>query len=531
MTWFYYIEEILAPNTISEQGGLSQNNMVLETINDLFDNATFRYTYDVPITTLGHPFFGYDDTVYHFIMYAEMTSLNGRFLGTVYPSPSIRQEDTDAFVGGTRAVATMGLNEDATPDDLYFCDVLFNPAGDEYSYYRSYLFTYVTDRGEESGPSASTDPFSVLPSQKVDLKIDIANAPDNAELVRIYRTETTEGGTSFFFVADVTIVSSQVVYEDLLLSVDLPGDTLQTLNWDAPPDDLKGLVLSTKGFYAGYVGNKLMLSEPFVAYAWPTDFAIDFTGDITHISRYGDNLAVFTDREIALIVGNTPLEVRKIKVEGFENLTSIFSTTEMDGLLYFACTTGIAVISGSNVAIVTDELLSERFWRDSINSSQVRLASLDNTIYMLSDPDDQVWRIGLQEDGGGLVKLSDANIRDLYSSSYYLGVIMLPSSESDFYVFNIGADVPRTVRWRGRVEVAQVPMSIITVRVLADEYPVTLRIFEGEDLNPVPNGEIVLSSDKIRKLPVYRRGREWSFEVEGDTNIVGLELGTSGRVR
>ena len=141
----------------------------------------------------------------------------------------------------------------------------------------------------------------------------------------------------------------------------------------------------------------------------------------------------------------------------------------------------------------------------------------------------KAYRIGMKSDGGGFVGLSDFPIRDLYTSSFYRGVVFLPTSEEDYYVFNRGADAPRTVRWRSRVEVADVPMAVISVRVLADVYPVIFRIYEGDATTPVL--ELDLTSDKVRKLPVLRRGREWSFEVEALGTVATLEVGTSGRVR
>jgi hypothetical protein len=526
--WRYYFERI-SDGAITEEGSLDQGDIVITSTPDVFNDTILEYKYDVPADNVSHPFFGQDPTVYHFIMYGEMTSATGRFLGTVYPSPSIRAGDTDAYIGGSLATAKMTYDPDpAVSTSTYACEVRFAKASDEYSTYRSYLFTYVTDRGEESAPSSPTDPISVLPSQKVVLTIDVTNAPSNAVAIRIYRTETTDSGTAFFFVAEEPIPPDPVVYTDLLLSVDLPGDTLQTTDWAPPPSTLRGLVLSTKGFYAGYVGSELYLSEPFLAYAWPTDYKIDFTGDISHIARYGDMLAVFTDREIALIVGNTPLEVRKIKVEGFELLTSIYSTSELDGLLYFATPTGMGVLSGTNAAIVTDEVVAERWWRDNIDASECAVATFDNVIYLLAQPGGQLYRMGLREDGGGFVRLSDSPIRDLHASSFFRGVVMLPTAETGYYIFNVGADVARTAVWRSRVEVADIPMAVISVRVLAEEYPVIFRVYEGEEA--IAALEITLQNDRVRKLPVMRRGREWSFEVEGDTNIVSLEVGSQSPV-
>ena len=540
--WRYYVEVKDTGDQVAQGVIADADTSVVFTYdtNDI-NEPVYRYTYNKDIRASsgsGHVAYGgngdvYDRTVYNFIMYAELSSDKGRFLGTVYPEPSVRQDDTDAYIGGTLAsgITHQGVWDDPSPVYIEYTDLLAIPAGSEYSHYRSYLFTYLTDRGEESAPSAATDPIAVLPTYKVVLDIQVGGRPSNAVAIRLYRTETTESGTAFFFVDELPLPGTPdpnvVEYTDFIISVDLDGDTLQTLNWSPPPADIRGLVLSTKNFYAGYAGSKLYLSEPFLAYAWPEDYAIDFTGDIRHIARYGDMLAVFTDREIALIVGNTPLEVRKIKVEGFELLTSIYSTTEMDGVLYFATPIGVAAVSGTNVAVVTDDLVSERWWSTNINVGEVRIVSFDNALYVLQEPDGQLYRVGLQEDGGGFVRLGDPAVRDVYTSSFYLGVVVLKSTEVDAYVFDTGTAGNRTTLWRGRTEVADIPMAVISVRVLAEAYPVTLRVYnEIEETLNIP-----INNDKVRKLPVMRRGREWSFEIEGDTNIVSLEAGTSGRVR
>jgi hypothetical protein len=553
--WFWYVE-VAEGNTTDPagvgnipndpgtgqpaRGAIPDSDMDDIVVEGPLGSPAFRYFYKKDNTAPDHvaPEADWPRADYHFILYSELTSQEaGRFIGTVYPGPSSRKGDTDAYVGGTIADAQMGIGEILSNPLYEYHDLYYSPAAAEYSHYRSYTFTYVTDRGEEGPPATPTDPEPVLPTEAVDLQIHVINAPSNASIVRIYRTETTESGTAFFFVQDVEfneLAEEIVYYTDLLLSVDLPGDTLQSTNWEAPPDDLKGLVLSTKNFYAGYVGSKLYLSEPFLAYAWPGDYAIDFTGDIRHISRYGDMLAVFTDREIALIVGNTPLEVRKVKCEGYEQLTSIYSTAEVDGVLYFATPTGIAAISGTNVAMATDEIVAERWWRDNIDVAEVRVAAFDNTIYLLSNLSgaQQLYRMGLRGDGGGFIRLGDLDVRDICTSSFFQGVAVLKTTEEDEYIFNTGAQGERTVIWRGRTEMADVPMAVISVRVLADDYttPIKFRVYDEDGVNALPE-PFELSSDKVRKLPVMRRGREWSFEVEAPTNIVSIEVGTSGRVR
>jgi hypothetical protein len=210
-------------------------------------------------------------------------------------------------------------------------------------------------------------------------------------------------------------------------------------------------------------------------------------------------------------------------VEGFELLTSIYSTVEVDRMLYFACPAGIAALSGPSASVVSDPVISERYWRDNVNADEVRIDSFDQALYLFSK--DQAFRLGLGEGGGGFIKLSDSPLRDLYTSSTYQGVVMLPTSGTNYYLFNEGSAGNRSAKWASRVEVADIPMAPLSVRVLAEGYPVTLRIHDAIAVRQT----ITLSGDKVRKLPVLRRGREWVFEIESAYNIVSLEVGTSGR--
>jgi hypothetical protein len=147
-TWRYYIEQVGSPFAIDEEGALDQSKIVVTSTPDVFDDVTLTYTYNVAEDDPTHPFYNVDPAAFRFIMYAEMTSATGRFLGTVFPSPSARATETDAYVGGSLAAAQMGPEDTAPVGIIYYCDVRFAKASDEYSTYRSYVFTYVTDRGD-----------------------------------------------------------------------------------------------------------------------------------------------------------------------------------------------------------------------------------------------------------------------------------------------------------------------------------------------------------------------------------------------
>ena len=43
--------------------------------------------------------------------------------------------------------------------------------------------------------------------------------------------------------------------------------------YEAPPNDLQGICLHSSGALAGYSGNTLRFSEPYLPHAWPADYS------------------------------------------------------------------------------------------------------------------------------------------------------------------------------------------------------------------------------------------------------------------
>jgi hypothetical protein len=311
--------------------------------------------------------------------------------------------------------------------------------------------------------------------------------------------------------------------------VDLPGDTLVSKDWVAPPEDLKGLVLSTKNFFAGYSGNQLFLSEVALPYAWPRKYAIDFLGDIIAIHRYGDHLAVFSTDEIALIVGHSPDTVRKIKVEGFERLQAPRACTEAAGGLFFATDSGIAALSGTTIQLMSSAIFSQTQWRDLVTSSTV-FESDGDFLYVLFDRAGRLMRFSLGQ-SPNIMWLSDS-LLDIVYSEHYSGLASLPdpADEGTVFIYDSGSLDTRSPVWRSKVELSNAPMSPISVRILSSQYPVEFNLYSG--LESLPALTLNIMDDTVRKLPVVRRSKRWSFEVrppEG-ASLDLLEIGTNGRI-
>jgi hypothetical protein len=87
-------------------------------------------------------------------------------------------------------------------------------------------------------------------------------------------------------------------------------------------------------------------------------------------------------------------------------------------------------------------------------------------------------------------------------------------------VFNDGALL--TMRWRSRVILHPDRVSYSAVRIEADNYPITLRVWSDNQLNTV-----TIEDKEIHRLPGGFRTKEWVFEVEGTAAIDMVCLASS----
>lgn len=119
----------------------------------------------------------------------------------------------------------------------------------------SYVYTYVTDWGEESEPSDPTGSIDVKEGQECILSNFRLPTLDGVivESFRIYRLNTGENSADYQFVpwtndmADMPVI--QEAFTDNVADSDLSGDVLPTENWNRPKDDVAGLIHTGNGIF------------------------------------------------------------------------------------------------------------------------------------------------------------------------------------------------------------------------------------------------------------------------------------------
>lgn len=226
---------------------------------------------------------------------------------------------------------------------------------------RLYVYTFVTDFGEESEPSPISGEIDWQIGQDVTLSgFQAAPAGRNITKQRIYRSQTgLSGGTGLFFIAERAAATTDFV-DDLAPSA--IQEPLPSTLWNAPPDDLEGLIALPNGMMAAYVGKDLYFCEPYRPHAWPENYVLTFDFEIMGLGAFGTSLVVTTKGNPYIVSGTAPENMVSERLE--LNLPCINKRSVQDlgyGVAY-ASHDGLVVVSPGGARVATEQIISREAW-------------------------------------------------------------------------------------------------------------------------------------------------------------------------
>lgn len=269
--------------------------------------------------------------------------------------------------------------------------------------YKGYVYTFVTSYGEEGPPSpvGTDDDYD---SGVVTIR-DIENAPAGRAitLVRVYRTSASGSGVatfryvceaSWFSATEAYAVGDFVVYDgdlwkcttihpagawnaghftegDDVADADLL-EVIPSVDWDPPPAGLKGLIaLPSSGVFAGFLGNKVYLSEPGLPHAWPTTYIQAFHHDVVGLGFFGSNIVVITEGYPSILYGSEPATMSRFHFADFAPGVAKRGIAMGGDGVFFPTTVGLGRIDANGFTVVTDLLLNPRDWDDMTPTSML----------------------------------------------------------------------------------------------------------------------------------------------------------------
>jgi hypothetical protein len=256
--------------------------------------------------------------------------------------------------------------------ELTVVNAPFTPPQDELFVTRCYVYTYVSDFGEESAPSPPTcvegaegeDWSLILPTSFLPEDIPVFDQ-GHFNTKRIYRTVTGQTGGSFFFVDEIPV--GDTLYTDSKPTDEVSlGDILESDTWEPPPEELVGLSRHPNGWFVGYTAadSTLHFSEPYRPHAWPAQYDITVGGRIQGITVSGGQMVVLTDVAPYVLAGPVPAALTLRRSDTSEPCVSRWGIVSTPRGVLFPSKNGIVATDGRDVQIATSGLLSRLDWRE-----------------------------------------------------------------------------------------------------------------------------------------------------------------------
>lgn len=380
---------------------------------------------------------------------------------------------------------------------------------------RYYVYTYVSDYGEESAPSPLSLKMEIAPYQTA--TINTGTQPSGHAHVQFKRVYRTDAAGNFRLVADNLPVFT-ATFVDELEDEEL-GEVLRTTDWLPPPDKLRGLTVMPNGILAGFLGNDLYFCEPYVPYAWPLKYRLTTDWPIVAIAMSANGLVVATEGKPYICQGSDSASMSLFHMEVQQACVAKRSMVDMGDYAIYASPDGLVAVDGQTARVITEDVITREQWQAYKPSSMhaylherrylVFYDTGTSTGALLFDPETKdLMPISLNVAGGYSDPLSD----EVYVS--YGATI----SKWD-------AGLALNAFWRSKRFLSGPAICPVCARVLADSYPVTFQLWVDGQLSPKAN--VSVTSARPFRLPAGYRANAFEVEVVGTREVRDVVLATN----
>lgn len=462
---------------------------------------------------------------------------------SVMPSPVEADDDRYYYTletgGGkkadddTESPLDLGVARPSTGPTL----TLEGTAGDNIERSSTYVYTRVTDWGEESAPSQPSGEVDVYEGQYVTFS-DLTDGEESDPHVTHYRLYRAVGGetSDVWLLVPYQTTAGEIQYDtDNNIKYDIPKDsvseaedglsddalnvTMETLEWHTPPADLHHLTYIANGLIAGLSGREVCFAVSWVPYAWPTAYRYTLDADGVGLGHINGIPVAFTSQSVYLFDGSSPdsfYQRRLSDTQGCESASSI--TSAPDGV-YFASKDGLCKATTAGVEVLTLGIWTRDQWSDYALSDLVGFYfkqayygffKSDNSGFILpltvtTDAGLSVTEIALDEDytiiNGYLLPSNDK-----------LFLILDDGESRGLFEFDAGED-PMQMTWKSKV--FKTPYTVFSAfRLDGASGTSTVKIYDDSG-SLILNKE--LSHNTAVRLPASLPPPEISVEIIGTT--------------
>lgn len=380
----------------------------------------------------------------------------------------------------------------------------------------AYVVTLVSSYGEEGPPSSPSrsiirwDSGGGAPAGG-GVDIGLPSVPAGAYDIAAKRLYRVESSGVYQYVADFS--ASDIDYTDNVPSDGL-GRAIPSIEWDAPDPRMVGLTAMPNGILAGFFENTLCFSEAYLPHAWPVSYQLALTDDIVGIASTSAGLVVVTKGQPQLVSGSSPEAMAQIELDVNQSCVSARSLVDMGEYAIYASPDGLVAAAGRDAKVVTLEVMSREQWQE-LSPSSIHAYRHEGKYLAFYT--------------GGCFLFTPGEGFEFYDISASAGYYDI--SDNRLYLVQNGSITawgegsPMGYTWRSRIhEIPPGGAGFNCAKVIARDYPVTLRIFA--------NGDTVINQNvrdhNMFRLPSgYTLSRDWEIEVAGSREVHSVQIATS----
>lgn len=376
---------------------------------------------------------------------------------------------------------------------------------------RAYVYTNVTGWGEESSPSPAAigTATSTLVLQ-LSLFSSVPAGNYNVTARRIYRSVTSSAGTNYYFVGEIPVATATFKDDIGVTSI---GEPLATLDWDAPPDDLAGLIALPSGAMCAFSGKQVCFSVVGAPYAWPMKYRLTCDYPVVAVAALGQGVAVLTTGMPYFINTGDPESAQMVRIEEEQACISARSVITHQGTVMYASPDGMVALSPSGCTLLTEKMFDKEAWA-AINPTSIFSVKHNHKYY------------GFQATGGFILDV-DGNFttHDITATAAYVDPVtdqLYVAVGTNIQKWNAGS--AKTTTWKSKVYKLPVPTNFSCFQLKAASYAnLTLRVYVDGSLSY----SVAVTSEKPQRLPSGFLTYQYEFEVVGSDQWYGLAVANS----
>ena len=437
--------------------------------------------------------------------------------------------------------------------------------------YVVFVYTWVTDFGEESAPSPASS--SILYSPGVTQRVSGLGTPPsgrNVTAIRIYRSQTSAAGvTDLYFASEIAVATSSYDYD---ADAEPLAEAITSTDYDTPLDTLTGLISLPNGMMAAFNGRDLYFCEPFIPHAWPVKYMQTVDFPIVGLVGFGSNLAILTTGTPYVAQGLHPDSIALEKLESGLPCVSRKGIVDLGYAAIYPSPEGLILISGQQTENITKSIYSREQWQllspETITAARYERKYIftrnevafdlldggdhagwlpaDETTYdgggTSADPTAFIYDFGTPFSSFGEQRLSiidlEADIPSVVDTDYPAPAGMyFDETTTDLYLldddnvtvskFNAAESLPMTSFWRSKPFTASVSAFYGALFVRTDRAITVDDVFKVRVYGDGTNLREITASNRCERLPSGKLCNQWEIEIESTVEVVSVTMGAT----